>query len=54
MNNKEPKRIPLSNGPRSKEVKKIPLTTKDESIKDDIIRPDNDSIYRPIKNAKDR
>ena len=53
---KEPKRIKLNETPTAKDVKKIPMPSLenqqyDISMNDDVyIRPDNDSIYKPIKN----
>jgi hypothetical protein len=53
---KEPQKIKLSETPTSKDVKKIPMPPinkdmYDISMQDDIyIRPDNDSMYTPIKN----
>lgn len=56
---KEPKRIKLSETPIAKDVEKIPLPPLDSNkydigMVDDIyIRPDNDSIYKPINNNED-
>ncbi len=47
MFKKEPKKIPLTDAPRSKQVKKYPLPPL--SPNDNIVRPDNDSVYKPIK-----
>lgn len=47
MFKKEPKKIPLTDNPKSKEVKKYPLPPLSPNI--NIIRPDSDSIYKPIK-----
>jgi len=47
MFKKEPKKIPLTDSPKSKTVKTYPLPPL--SSKDLIIRPDNDSVYVPIK-----
>ena len=53
---KEPKRIKLNDTPSAKDVKKIRLTSNyDLTMKDDIyIRPDNDSIYKPINNENNK
>lgn len=51
MNKKEPQKIPLTDNPRCKTVKTIPLKPAHE--KDFYIRPDNDSIYVPIKKTQD-
>jgi hypothetical protein len=57
---KEPKRIKLSETPTAKDVEKIPLppinpNQYDINMTDDVyIRPDNDSIYTPIKNENNQ
>jgi hypothetical protein len=53
---KEPKRIKLNDTPSAKDVKKIRLFSINSNIyditmlDDTYIRPDNDSIYTPLKN----
>ena len=47
MFKKEPKKIPLTDGPKSKQVKKYPLPPL--SSNNNIVRPDSDSIYKPVK-----
>ena len=48
---KEPEKIPLNpSTPRSKSVQKFPLNKiYPENIKDNLYRPDNDSVYTEIK-----
>lgn len=56
----KPKLIKLNNTPLIKDVKKIPLppvkpSHEEVSNNHDIyIRPDNDSIYHPIKNEDNK
>lgn len=56
---KEPKRIKLNETPIAKDVKRIPLPPLEQDkydigMSDDIyIRPDNDSIYKPVKPNED-
>jgi|688.fasta_scaffold1206331_2 hypothetical protein len=56
---KKPKQIPLTDSPKHKKVKQIPLPSienqYDISMTNDIyIRPDNDSIYTPVKDEDHR
>jgi hypothetical protein len=46
---KEPKKIKLTDAPSSKEVNKIPLQPIDPYKYEEVIKPDNDAIYIPIK-----
>jgi len=46
--NKKPQLRPLTDNPKVKDVKKIPLKSLQNEIKELLIRPDSDSVYKPV------
>ncbi len=47
---KEPTRIKLTDAPLIKDVKKIPLEPINPNKYEEVIKPDSDCVYIPIKN----